>query len=441
MYDLRNRLVSVTADNVTTAYKYDPAGNRVGRTSGSTTVSYLVDPMNLTGYSQVLEAWSGGSTPAMTYTIGGDVIAQAAGSTVRFLIYDGHGSVRNHAGSNGELKWFDIQDKVYKPGQPENDTKLLTYDAWGQECNGLSGDGLYYSGEMYDTKLSMYNFRARWYSPATGRFNRMDDYSGNESDPPSLHRYLYAHCDPINFIDPSGEFTVLEINMANLYRSVMSSIDLSVFESVEISAQTHLSGGTMEQALTYMAISNIAPYLIGPTIDLISSGIDNLFSVIRRLKPSRMTVQGSRLVGAVSELATMHRRMGRGKDATEIIGIIGGGLTTRQLGYLPTGFKPMYHGIDDIWRMGDEFLIIEYKGGTGSLIKTTIGEQMSQRWIIDRLRMAANDNPQLIAQVRKALTNGKVKGMVVTTPVLGKNAFIPNFDIQDFSQIKLTRWK
>ncbi len=223
--DLRNRLQSVTADSITTTYKYDPAGNRVGRTSGSTTVSYLVDPMNLTGYSQVLQETTGSNMT--TYTLGGDVIAQAAGSTVQFLIYDGHGSVRNHANSTGALVWFDIPDKVYKPGQPSNDTKLLTYDAWGQECNGLSGDGLYYTGEMYDTKLSMYNLRARWYSPATGRFNAADSFDGLSEDPQSLHRYLYAHCDPINNMDPTGYFNISEINVSLAIRSVLLTMNLT----------------------------------------------------------------------------------------------------------------------------------------------------------------------------------------------------------------------
>ena len=35
----------------------------------------------------------------------------------------------------------------------------------------------------------------------------MDDFSGDNYDPPSLHKYLYAHCNPINNIDPSGMFS------------------------------------------------------------------------------------------------------------------------------------------------------------------------------------------------------------------------------------------
>ena len=48
--------------------------------------------------------------------------------------------------------------------------------------------------------------RANYLNPNTGRFWTKDTYSGNNSDPISLHKYLYAHNDPVNGIDPSGHF-------------------------------------------------------------------------------------------------------------------------------------------------------------------------------------------------------------------------------------------
>jgi len=50
----------------------------------------------------------------------------------------------------------------------------------------------------------MYNLRARFYDPSNGRFNAMDTFRGNNFDPQSLHKYAYAHCDPVNGIDPLG---------------------------------------------------------------------------------------------------------------------------------------------------------------------------------------------------------------------------------------------
>lgn len=45
---------------------------------------------------------------------------------------------------------------------------------------------------------------ARWMNPQTGRFWTMDSYEGNPEDTPSLHKYVYAHADPVNLTDASG---------------------------------------------------------------------------------------------------------------------------------------------------------------------------------------------------------------------------------------------
>ncbi|MFC7443075.1 RHS repeat-associated core domain-containing protein, partial [Laceyella putida] len=44
----------------------------------------------------------------------------------------------------------------------------------------------------------------RDYDPATGRFIIPDSHEGEEDDPITLNRYLYAEGDPVNNIDPEG---------------------------------------------------------------------------------------------------------------------------------------------------------------------------------------------------------------------------------------------
>jgi RHS repeat-associated protein len=41
-------------------------------------------------------------------------------------------------------------------------------------------------------------------NPNTGRFWTMDTFAGNNQDPLSLHKYLYATDNPVNQVDPSG---------------------------------------------------------------------------------------------------------------------------------------------------------------------------------------------------------------------------------------------
>jgi len=61
-----------------------------------------------------------------------------------------------------------------------------------------------YCGERWDSDLGLYYLRARYLNPGTGRFMTMDTFEGTQSDPASLHKYLYASANPVNLIDPSG---------------------------------------------------------------------------------------------------------------------------------------------------------------------------------------------------------------------------------------------
>ena len=49
------------------------------------------------------------------------------------------------------------------------------------------------------------------YEPSTGRFDKLDDYAGNSQDPQSFHKYAYGHSDPVNNVDPTGEFSISNV--------------------------------------------------------------------------------------------------------------------------------------------------------------------------------------------------------------------------------------
>ncbi|NLS91939.1 MAG: RHS repeat-associated core domain-containing protein [Planctomycetaceae bacterium] len=90
--------------------------------------------------------------------------------------------------------------------------QVFAYDAYGVPigftlANALTA--LLYSGEMTDQLTGLQYLRARYYDAATGRFNRLDPFAGNFSDPQSLHKYLYCHGDAVNGVDPSGNMTLI----------------------------------------------------------------------------------------------------------------------------------------------------------------------------------------------------------------------------------------
>jgi RHS repeat-associated protein len=219
-YNLANRLSSATIDGLTINYVYDASGMRVRSYTASNTQLFLIDPNNHTGYAQVLEELDDvGGSPSQSYVIGDDIIAQSAGgvSAPSYLLYDGHGSTRQLVQNTGAV------------------INHFNYDAYGEMLSTSSpnpGTTLRYCGEQFDVNLKMYNLRARYYDPATGRFNQRDSFAGNEFDPETLHKYAYAHQDPVNGIDPSGNFTVLEVLSVVGIIATVASIFLQVVRAV-----------------------------------------------------------------------------------------------------------------------------------------------------------------------------------------------------------------
>jgi RHS repeat-associated protein len=105
------------------------------------------------------------------------------------------------------------------------------YDGYGKALNfdpAQAATQLLYCGEMYDSQIDQYNLRRRWYNPANGRFNTMDPFAGSNRDPQSLHKYLYAHCNPINNVDPTGQFSLMEMVAVSIIVGCIAGIVTNV---------------------------------------------------------------------------------------------------------------------------------------------------------------------------------------------------------------------
>ena len=207
-YDFKNRLIKRTkSDGTVIDIVYDGDGNRVGKTVTPSvglpvTTKFIVDTNNLTGFAQVLEEIEG-SAVVRVYTFGLDLISidqEIAGQfEFSFYVYDGLGSVRALTEKTSAV------------------TDTYDYDAFGNliDQTGVGTENSYsFTGEQFDADLGMYFLRARFLNTETGRFHTMDTFMGFNADPASLHKYLYAIANPVTNLDPSGNFTVAEIQAA-----------------------------------------------------------------------------------------------------------------------------------------------------------------------------------------------------------------------------------
>jgi RHS repeat-associated protein len=84
-----------------------------------------------------------------------------------------------------------------------------------------------FTGQCYEAEPAVYDYGARWYDPALGRFLQPDPLVGDPFDPQSLNRYSYVGNDPGNRVDPTGAietFTQVAVELDKTLDQVYSMV-------------------------------------------------------------------------------------------------------------------------------------------------------------------------------------------------------------------------
>jgi RHS repeat-associated protein len=187
-YDSQNRLTALTQGGHTYTFSYNGHGDRLTQSVDGVVTRYTLDLE--TDLTQVL------SDGSYAYLYGNDRLAQANTSGTDYFLGDALGSVRQLVDGTGAVKLA----KNYEP----YGTVL------GSTGSGVSTFG--YTGESHDaTGLTF--LRARYYSGQQGRFVSRDPWNGNSQLPGTHNAYLYGLDNPMMYVDPSGQWCVLGIDV------------------------------------------------------------------------------------------------------------------------------------------------------------------------------------------------------------------------------------
>ncbi|MBV9850711.1 MAG: RHS repeat-associated core domain-containing protein [Armatimonadetes bacterium] len=196
-YDWENRLAALGSS---ATYTYDADGDRVQVSASGTATNSLVDAS--LAFPSVAEERDGSGSLLARYDSGDDLVRMDRGGGTYYYLFDGLGSTRALADGNGNV------------------TDGYAYDAFGEglahspaSAAGTANPFLF-DAQQWDGPTQAYFLRARYYNQASGRFLSQDPYGGSNSDPVTLHRYLYAGDDPVNHIDPSGQVEMSDVVFA-----------------------------------------------------------------------------------------------------------------------------------------------------------------------------------------------------------------------------------
>lgn len=185
-YDAENQLASALMGKNKVLYTYDAGGYRTSKTVNGKTTNYIWDG------DQIVMELDGKGKVKKRYFRGDSLICSDSGEGTEptYYVSNSHGDVVQLLNQEGTV------------------IREYSYDAFGNEINPDKKDDnpFRYTGEYYDKETASIYLRARYYTPASGRFMTRDTYTGETDDPLSLHLYVYCDNDGVNQVDPSGHW-------------------------------------------------------------------------------------------------------------------------------------------------------------------------------------------------------------------------------------------
>lgn len=239
VYDSMDNLLRVTRGGDTVAsetvarYAYDAQERRTRTGDGTRDRRVVVAPVahGSLEHTQAISDDSGtllagfvyaGDQPLMRYGADGPVyyltdamgtvigLADGAGGSVASFHYDGFGNLQDSAGPMADLD------------------------------PALGGD-FRFQGQWQEESTGLIHMRARYYDPQLGRFLSRDDVDPMAYRPETFNDYAFAFSNPHLYRDPSGFFSMVEMNITMSTQEILTAIKSASLNYARQTAKEEIS--------------------------------------------------------------------------------------------------------------------------------------------------------------------------------------------------------
>jgi len=280
-FNTSDQATNITVGTTTNIYVYDAAGRRVKATqNGSTERRFLVAPTPETDLESP------------------QLIADSANNFKQGYVFVGDEPLLRHDGSFGSSRVYYLEDGIGSVigltphGSPSiNNTTRLFYSGFGalRGTNGPApsvptgtGGDFRFHGLWWESATDFLHARARDYDARTGRFLSRDPLDGERDMVETLHPYSFANCNPFVYSDPSGLFTVIEINVAQAIQFTLQTLRVvatSEVKSQAINKFALLAFRQLDALIPGFDIDKIDDYLRKAPNWLAGNAFDSAFQV------------------------------------------------------------------------------------------------------------------------------------------------------------------
>jgi RHS repeat-associated protein len=241
-YDNGGRVTSMTRDSATRTFGYNSSDQLTAVTNGATWTTYSHD-------AQGRRTRSTDDTGAerkflLAGTPGTDLespqfITDSTNGLRQGYVYVGDDPLIRYDGAGATSRVYYLEDAMGSVigltphSSPDTtNTSRLFYDGFGKTRmtngpapalpSGAGGDFRFH-GAWWESATDLYHMRAREYDQRLGRFMSRDPDEGSFRVPETINPYIFANDNPQVFSDPSGKFTLIEINISSLYQAALQS--------------------------------------------------------------------------------------------------------------------------------------------------------------------------------------------------------------------------